>query len=259
MALLPRWLVCEPGAPPTLLSSAVSRSLAMSCEMRVRLAAPMACYQAIIRERYRLATSLGNESSTRAYRGQGPTNEAVRGRGGGVGGNAGFLLVIYLLLLAVGGLAGLSLAVFGVVENSLLPATIVAGVTCLGGAGTLALRLFEFSPGWSVPVATLFAVLSAALFYALARSAQQATVRRQALSDLIGGLASVIAPIEPDRAGVIATNGASLPLTLPAISRDGTPLPVGTRVIVTALSTNTSGETAEVTPLPDNSTSATSA
>jgi hypothetical protein len=52
MALLPRWLVCEPGAPPTLLSSAVSRSLAMSCEMRVRLAAPMACYQAIIRERY---------------------------------------------------------------------------------------------------------------------------------------------------------------------------------------------------------------
>jgi hypothetical protein len=49
MALLPRWLVCEPGAPPTLLSSAVSRSLAMSCEMRVRLAAPMACYQAIIR------------------------------------------------------------------------------------------------------------------------------------------------------------------------------------------------------------------
>jgi membrane protein implicated in regulation of membrane protease activity len=255
MALLPRWLVCEPGAPPTLLSSAVSRSLAMSCEMRVRLAAPMACYQAIIC----LATSLGNESSTRAYRGQGPTNEAVRGRGGGVGGNAGFLLVIYLLLLAVGGLAGLSLAVFGVVENSLLPATIVAGVTCLGGAGTLALRLFEFSPGWSVPVATLFAVLSAALFYALARSAQQATVRRQALSDLIGGLASVIAPIEPDRAGAIATNGASLPLTLPAISRDGTPLPVGTRVIVTALSTNTSGETAEVTPLPDNSTSATSA
>ena len=136
-----------------------------------------------------------------------------------MGGNAGFLLVIYLLLLAVGGLAGLSLAVFGGVENSLLPATVVAGVTCLGGAGMLALRLFGFSPGWSVPVATLFAVLSAAFFYALAWSAQQATVRRQALSDLIGGLASVIAPIEPDRAGAIATNGASLPLTLPAISR----------------------------------------
>lgn len=168
-----------------------------------------------------------------------------------MGGNAGFVLVMYLILLAVGGLAGLGLVVFGAVENSLPLATAAAGVTCLGGAGTLALRLFGFSPGLSLPVALLFAALSAALFYFLARSAQVSTVRRQALSDLIGGLASVIAPIEPDHAGAIATNGAQASLTLPAVSRDGVPLPVGTRVIVTALSTNISGATAEVTPLPE--------
>lgn len=172
-----------------------------------------------------------------------------------MGGNAGFVLVIYLILLAVGGLAGLGLVMFGTVEHSLLLATAAAGVTCLGGAGTLALRLFGFSPGLSVPVALLFAALSAALFYFLARSAQLSTARRQALSDLIGGLASVTAPIKPDHAGAIATNGAQLPLMLPAVSRDGVPLPVGTRVIVTALSTNAGGATAEVTSLPEFSAS----
>lgn len=165
--------------------------------------------------------------------------------------SANTLLPIYLLLLGIGVLASLGLTLLGEAGESpppapLGPPTLVACVTCFGGAGILALRLFRFSPGLSLLAAALFAPLSAALFFSLAWVARRAAERRQALADLVGALARVTTPIGPGTHGTITTNGSRPPLMLSATSRNGLALPAGTTVVVIALR----GEAAEVAPLP---------
>lgn len=161
------------------------------------------------------------------------------------------LLAVYLVLLGVGVVAALGLALLGdpgepLPLAPLSQAVLVACLTCFGGAGVLALRLFGFSVGLSLVAALLFAGLSAALFALLAAAASRAAERRKAFADLVGALARVVTPIEPGRPGLIATNGARPALTLPATSRDDRPLPTGATVVVTALR----GTAAEVVPLP---------
>ena len=161
------------------------------------------------------------------------------------------LLSSYLFLLGLGVIAAAGLALFGDAAERLPlapfgPPVLVAAVTCFGGAGVLALRLFRFTPGLSLLAAALFAALSAALFCALATLASREVARRAALADLVGALARVVTPIEPGGVGLIATNGARPPLTLPATSRHDRPLPPGATVVVTGLH----GDAAEVAPLP---------
>jgi hypothetical protein len=133
---------------------------------------------------------------------------------------------------------------------SLALATLLAGVTCCGGAGILARRLFEFGVARSILAALLFAVLSAALFGLLARVARQSTARSAALDDLVGGLAAVVAPIEPGGVGAVAPRNLLPALTVAAISRHDTPLPVGMTVVVTATRAGRAGDAVEVAPLP---------
>ncbi len=161
------------------------------------------------------------------------------------------MLIVYLVLLGVGVVAALALALLGeagepLALTPLSPAVLVACLTCFGGAGVLALRLFGFPVGLSLIAALLFAGFSATLFALLATVASRAAERRKALGDLVGALARVVTPIEPGRTGLIATNGSRPALTLPATSRESRPLPTGTTVVVTALH----GAAAEVTPLP---------
>lgn len=157
------------------------------------------------------------------------------------------LLIVYFVLLGGGALAALGLALLGDADAPPFGAAVATvGVTCLGGAGVLALRLFGFAPGLSLLAAVLFAALSAALFGALATVAHRAAERRKALVDLVGALAQVVTPIAPGSRGTIATNGVRPSLTLSATSRHAETLPPGTTVVVTALQ----GEAAEVAPLP---------
>jgi membrane protein implicated in regulation of membrane protease activity len=160
------------------------------------------------------------------------------------------LLILNLLLLGGGVLAALGLTFVAEADDrwpALGPAVAVAGVTCFGGAGVLALRLFGLGPGRSLLAAALFAATSAALFAALALAARRAAARRAALADLVGALARVVAPIEPGGCGTITTNGRHPALTLTATARQGRALPAGATVVVTGLR----GETAEVAPLDD--------
>ena len=168
--------------------------------------------------------------------------------------SANLLTVIYLLLLGGGVVAAASLALFADGSEPLPmapvgPVALVAGVTCFGGAGVLALRLFRLSPGLSLLAAALFALLSVAVLVALALVARRAEEQRAALADVVGALACVTVPIEPGRVGAITTNGARLPLTLPATSRHGGPLAPGAAVVVIAWRDGH----AEVAPLPDES------
>ena len=164
--------------------------------------------------------------------------------------SANTLTVIYLLLLGGGLVAAVALAFFGEAGEPLAlvplgPATLIAAVTCFGGAGVLALRLFGLPAGLSLLAAVVFALLSAALFFGLARAARRTQEQHAALADLVGALARVVTPIEPGGVGTIATNGARASLTLPATSRHARVLAAGTVVIVTALQ----GDRAEVAPL----------
>ena len=165
-------------------------------------------------------------------------------------------LAIYLIFLG-GGLAGtVTLAVWAQRMGNAWPvpigvALIAAGVTCFGGAGILALHLFEFGPGQSLLAAGLFAALSVVLFGILARVERQAIERRDALDQLVGGVAAVVVKIEPGRTGAVAMRRFPPAITVAARSNHAAPLPVGTTVIVTALRAGFGGEGVEVVPLPN--------
>ena len=166
--------------------------------------------------------------------------------------SADLLAVIYLLLLGGGVLAATALALLTEAGDPWASAPfgsagLVAGVTCFGGAGILALRLFGLTPGLSLLAAALFALLSVAMLFALALVARRVDDQRAALADLVGALAHVTTPIEPGDVGVIATDGARPSLTLPAISRHDQPLAPGAIVVVTGWRDNR----AEVVPLLD--------
>ncbi len=166
------------------------------------------------------------------------------------------LLAIYLVLLGGGLIGTVALTIWAQWTGSSWPlplgaALSAAGVTCFGGAGVLALHLFEFGPGWSVLAAGLFAALGVVLFGLLAHTARQAIDRRIALDDLIGGVAAVVVKIEPGRIGAVAMRRFPPTITVAARSSHAAPLPVGTTVIVTALRTSLGGESVEVTPLPN--------
>ncbi|HEY8601939.1 MAG TPA: hypothetical protein VIL85_26160 [Thermomicrobiales bacterium] len=165
------------------------------------------------------------------------------------------LLAIYLVLLGVGLIGTIALTIWAQrIDDSWpipLGATlVVAGVTCFGGAGVLALRLFEFGSGWSVLAAGLFAALSVVLFGLLARIARHASERRVAFDELVGGVGAVVVTIEPGRTGAVAMRRSPPLVTVAAKSSHAAPLPVGTTVIVTALHTGFGSESVEVTPLP---------
>ena len=73
--------------------------------------------------------------------------------------SANTLTVIYLLLLGGGLVAAVALAFFGEAGEPLAlvplgPATLIAAVTCFGGAGVLALRLFGLPAGLSLLAAS---------------------------------------------------------------------------------------------------------
>ena len=139
------------------------------------------------------------------------------------------LLAIYLLLL--GGGAGAAVILGAWVARARPPrtplglATFAAVVTCLGGAGVLALYLFEFGPGWSLLAAALFAILSGALFGALGALVRRALERREVLADLVGGLASVVVAIEPGYPGAVTSTHPRQNLTLVATSHHAQVLP----------------------------------
>lgn len=117
------------------------------------------------------------------------------------------LPIVYLLSLCLGGV-GTALLIFRRREApawspTLAVAVTLAGITCFGGGGILALRLFTPGRGRSLIAALLFALLSAALFGALALVARRAAMRSAALADLIGALAAVTIAIEPGQRGAI--------------------------------------------------------
>lgn len=177
------------------------------------------------------------------------------GAGVTVGVGVDTVLAVSLILLCGGaiGAAALSIQSRRLLHGEQIPlgaAILAAGVTCFGGAGILALRLFGFGPGKGLLAAGLFAALSMALFGALARLARAAAARRAALDELVGGLAAVVVAIEPGAMGAVATRSAPAELTLAAISTHPAPLPVGTTVVVTALRAGRGGEAVEVVPLP---------
>ena len=164
------------------------------------------------------------------------------------------LLAIYLLPL--GGGAGAAVLLWFWVARArplrapLGLATFAAGVTCLGGAGVLALHLFEFGPGWSILAAALFALVSAALFGSLGALVRRTVERREGLADLVGGLASVVVAIEPGQVGAVTAAHPAHALTLVATSHHDHILPVGATVVVTALRSGAAGAAVEVAPLP---------
>lgn len=160
------------------------------------------------------------------------------------------LTTIYLVLLVAGIFGALGLLWTQDASEPLplapaSPLTLVASLTCFGGGGILALRLFHLSPRFSLLATLLFTLLSVSAFVLLARQARQANERRAILADLAGALARIVTPIEADGAGTIVTVSTPEPLTLLATARHGQALPAGTTVVVTALD----GECAEVAPL----------
>lgn len=163
------------------------------------------------------------------------------------------LLSFYLLSLALGGVGTVLLTLRERETEGRLPSlavvVLLAGITCFGGGGILALRLFALGSRRSLVAALLFALLGAALFGGLARTARQTAVRSVALADLPGALATVTSAIEPGQRGVIAPRHTGIPLTVIATSAQGHPLPVGTLVVVTALHATAGHAAAEVAPL----------
>jgi hypothetical protein len=189
------------------------------------------------------AELLSGETNGRAIRKEGNNGVSASDQalGGSVtvidGADPIFLASLALLLAGIGGTIALALWTRHLPPGeqvSLSLATLMAGVTCCGGAGILARRLFEFG----------------ALRSTLARFARQATARSAALDDLVGGLAAVVVPIEPGRVGAVAPRNLPPALTVAAISRHAAPLPVGTTVVVTATRAGRAGDAVEVAPLP---------
>lgn len=167
----------------------------------------------------------------------------------------GTFLAIYMLFLGSGLIGTVALAIWAQRTGKSWPLSIgavliAAGVTCFGGAGILALQLFEFGPGPSVVAAGLFAALSVVLFGLLARTARQAIERHAMLDDLVGGVAAVVVEIAPGRTGAVAMQRFPPSVTVAARSSYPALLPVGATVIVTALRAGVGGESVEVTPLP---------
>ncbi len=163
-------------------------------------------------------------------------------------------LLLYLLALGLGG-AGTLLVAFrrdAPLEPAppLALAVALAALTCFGGGGILAVRLFAFGGGRGVIAALLFAVLGAALFGGLAVGARRSVARNGALDDLVGALAAVTIAIEPGRRGAVEPRFTTPPLTLVATSACARTLPVGTIVVVTALRGAPGPVAAEVAPLP---------
>lgn len=126
----------------------------------------------------------------------------------------------------------------------------LAALTCFGGGGILALRLFALGDGRSLVAALIFALLGAAIFGGLAVSARRSVARSTELDDLIGALAAVTIAIEPGKQGAVAPRFTAPPRTLVATSADNRILPVGTIVVVTAVRRVPGQEAAEVAPLP---------
>jgi hypothetical protein len=166
----------------------------------------------------------------------------------------GIWLVINVLLLGAGGAATLWLTFWRGGDPSDPPplalATLFAAITCVGGAGILALELFGFGPFLGTIAALVFAALSAVLFNLLASVAWQSRERREELNDLVGALAAVVAPIAPGHPGAVAVKHTQPQLILPAVSGHTDPLPVGAQVIVTAFHNGSGGDAVEVAPLP---------
>lgn len=168
-------------------------------------------------------------------------------------------LLIYLIALALGGIGTLCIAFRRTAPagsaSSLAVALALAALTCFGGGGILALRLFALGGGRGLVAALIFALLGATLFGGLAISARRSAARGGELDDLVGALASVTIAIEPGQRGAVTPRFMDPPLTLVATSAHERPLPVGTIVVVTALHGAPGQEAAEVVPLPtDQST-----
>ncbi len=163
-------------------------------------------------------------------------------------------LAINLLFLGAGGAATLWLTFWRGNDPTAPPplglATLVACITCFGGAGILALRLFGFSPPLAAVAALVFALLSGILFNLLANVAWQNRERHEVLNDLVGVVGAVVTPIAPGRPGAIAVRHRQPQLILVAVSQAAEPLPVGAQVVVTALYDGTKGDAVEVAPLP---------
>lgn len=163
-------------------------------------------------------------------------------------------LLPYLIVLGLGGIGTLIIASRRGGPSEPVPplalAVALAALTCFGGGGILALRLFSLGGGRGIVAALLFALLGAALFVLLAVSARRSAARNAELDDLVGALATVTIAIEPGKRGAIIPRHAAPSLTLLATSAHDRPLPVGTIVVVTALRGAPGQGAAEVTPLP---------
>jgi len=172
-------------------------------------------------------------------------------------------LLLYLIALALGGLGTLVVAFRRDAPleptPSLILAVALAALTCFGGGGILALRLFTFGGGRSLVAALIFAALGAALFGGLAVSARRSATRSSGLAELVGALASVTIAIEPGKRGAVAPRFTTPPRTLVATSAYERTLPVGTTVVVIALRGTPGQEAAEVAPLPTSETQPTAA
>lgn len=163
-------------------------------------------------------------------------------------------LLLYLIALGLGGLGALVVAFRSDAPLEPTPplilAVALAALTCFGGGGILALRLFTLDSGRGLVAALIFALLGAALFGGLAVSARRSTARNAALGDLVGALAAVTIAIEPGQRGAVAPRFTAPPVTLVATSAYKRTLPVGTTVVVIALRGAPGQEAAEVAPLP---------
>lgn len=162
-------------------------------------------------------------------------------------------LLLYLTSVALGGVGTLIVAFRRDAPAGSAPLTLavaLAALTCFGGGGILALRLFAFSEGRGLVAALLFALLGATIFGGLAVGVRRDATRNTQLDDLIGALATVTIAIEPGRHGAVAPRFTAPPLTLLATSARNQTIPVGTTVMVTAVWGMPGQEAAEVAPLP---------
>jgi hypothetical protein len=162
-------------------------------------------------------------------------------------------LLPYLVALGLGGLGTLIVAFRRDTSWGPVPPLTVAialtALTCFGGGGILALRLFSFGSGRGLVAALIFALLGAALFGGLAFSVRRSVVQGTEQGDLIGALASVTIAIEPGKPGAIVPRFTTPPRTLVATSAADRTLPVGTVVVVTAVRGAPGQEAAEVAQL----------
>lgn len=166
----------------------------------------------------------------------------------------GGTLLPYLVALGLGGLGTVAVAVRRhgptAPQAPLALAITLAALTCFGGGGILALRLFAFGGGRGFVAALIFALLGAALFGGLASGARRSVARGSAPDELIGALASVTIAIAPGQRGAVAPRFMTPRRTLIATSADHHALPVGTLVVVTAVWGVPGQEAVEVAPLP---------